>query len=79
MFYLLSIFFYLLRINTDQLASSESTIIELSQYGFCKDKSTLSNLLEFTTSNSYQTDFVYTDFSKAIDSVSYSSIHFKHD
>lgn len=52
-----------------------SSIICDSQHGFMKKRSTASNLLNFTTSTirnftyGYQTDCIYTDFSKAFDKV----------
>lgn len=62
---------------TNLLKHELSSIISPKQHGFCRGRSTATNLMEFTTCinssfyNSQQTDVVYTDFSKAFDKVNH--------
>lgn len=57
--------------------------LAIEQHGFMKKKSTVTNLLEFTSftnktiENGHQVDCIYTDFSKAFDKLSHSLILFK--
>ena len=65
-------------IIADQLSFSPSNVISTNQHGFLKGRSIVTNLLEFTSkifdgfSSGFQTDVVYTDFSKAFDSVNHA-------
>uniref|UniRef100_A0A0A1X4N6 Probable RNA-directed DNA polymerase from transposon BS n=1 Tax=Zeugodacus cucurbitae TaxID=28588 RepID=A0A0A1X4N6_ZEUCU len=65
-------------IVTDQITFLISPLISFSQHGFCKGKSTVTNLLEFVNHVSMgfrdnkNTDVIYTDFSKAFDRVNHS-------
>lgn len=62
-------------IVTDHLNFHMKSIIDESQHGFVKGKSTVTNLLEFTSStlnhmdSNTQTDAIYLDVAKAFDSV----------
>jgi len=64
-------------IITPHLQHSCRSLISSCQHGFIKRRSTTTNLLEFTSfviggfRKNRQTDVVYTDFSKAFDSVSH--------
>jgi len=59
------------------------SIISPTQHGFIKGRSTTTNLLEFTSlvndafSEKKQTDVIYTDFSKAFDSVNHDLLLYK--
>lgn len=65
------------KILTDILSHQTSSLLSTRQHGFCKLRSTTTNLLEFTTLinngfvNKLQTDVIYTDFSKAFDKVNH--------
>ena len=65
-------------IIADQLAFSLSNIISTHQHGFLKGRSVMTNLLEFTSTifdgfcSGFQTDVIYTDFSKAFDTVNHA-------
>lgn len=62
---------------TDVLTVKLQSTVSVSQHGFMKKRSAATNLVEFTNyvSNSiecgFQTDVIYTDFSKAFDRVSH--------
>ncbi|XP_046806162.1 uncharacterized protein LOC124419723 [Lucilia cuprina] len=64
------------QIVTETLSHQVSTFLSPFQHGFKKGRSATTNLLEFTTSviksfyAGYQTDTIYTDFSKAFDKIS---------
>lgn len=66
------------KIVTKYLSFKLKNFISTSQHGFCKQKSTVTNLCEFTMfgvasfEEKSQFDVVYTDFSKAFDSVNHS-------
>lgn len=70
-------------IITIKLTSVFENIIAPQQHGFTKQKSTLSNLLSFTETihesfdEKCQLDAVYTDFSKAFDTIDHSALIFK--
>lgn len=61
----------------NQLTFELQRIISPAQHGFLSGKSTITNLLEFTTKvflsygKSLQTDVIYTDFSKAFDTLNH--------
>ena len=65
-------------IVSDQLSLSITNYISTKQHGFLKGRSIVTNLLEFTTkimdsfNNGFQTDVIYTDFSKAFDTVNHT-------
>ena len=65
-------------IIADQLSFSLKNVFSTFQHGFVRNRSTVTNLLEFTCEifqsfqNRLQTDVVYTDFSKAFDIVNHS-------
>ena len=67
----------------DQLTHQILSIISPYQHGFLKGKSTCTNLLEFVNKtihgfvNSMQTDTIYTDFSKAFDTVNHDMLLMK--
>jgi hypothetical protein len=52
-----------------------AAIVDINQHGFMKNRSTITNLLEYASfvlnsiENSNQVDLIYTDFSKAFDCV----------
>ena len=62
---------------TNQIQHQCSSMLSPFQHGFMKRRSTLTNLLELTSmirsgfQNKLQTEFIFTDFSKAFDSVSH--------
>jgi len=62
-----------------------SSLISPCQHGFVKGRSTTTNLLELTSfvidgfNKKWQTDVIYTDFSKAFDSVNHFLLLFKLD
>ena len=64
-------------IIADQLSFSILNNISIYQHGFLKGRSTITNLLEFTSkifdgfNSGFQTDVIYTDFSKAFDTVNH--------
>ena len=66
------------KLDTSRLVHQFGGIITSHQHGFIKGRSTVTNLLEFTSlvlealSLRLQTDVIYTDFSKAFDTVSHS-------
>jgi len=70
---------------TSQLQHLCSSLISPCQHGFVKRRSTTTNLLELTSfvtdgfNKKWQTDVIYKDFSKAIDSVNHSLFLFKLD
>ena len=70
-------------IITDQITQQVSTIISPFQHGFLKGKSTCTNLLEFCSKTIHgfikgmQTDTIYTDFSKAFDTVNHELLIMK--
>lgn len=70
---------------TRKLLHSLRSIISPCQHGFLQGKSTVTNLLEFTSivfsnfSSKLQTDAIYTDFSKAFDRVDLSLLLLKLD
>jgi hypothetical protein len=70
-------------IVTKKLTLKFNNIIAIQQHGFCKGKSTLTNLLGFTENifqafdEKCQLDSIYTDFSKAFDSVNHSALVYK--
>ena len=59
------------------------SIISVNQHGFIRNRSTVSNLVEFTSHTShalesgFTVDCIYTDFSKAFDKLSHKIILFK--
>lgn len=65
------------KLVTSRLVHKFSGIVTSHQHGFVKGRSTVSNLLEFTSlaleafTLRLQTDVIYTDFSKAFDTVSH--------
>jgi len=65
------------RIITSQLQHLRSFLISPCQHGFVKRRSTTTNLLELTSF--VLDDVIYTDFSKAFDSVNHSHLLFKLD
>jgi len=72
-------------IITPHLQHSCRSLISSCQHGFLKRRSTTTNLLEFTSfvisgfRKNSQTDVVYTDFSKALDSVNHPILVPKFD
>jgi len=72
-------------IISDQLNSTLQPLISPSQHGFTKNRSTVTNLLEFTTlvtdgfAAGMQTDVTYTDFTKAFDRLCQALVCFKLD
>ena len=66
-----------------QLQWMASRILTVHQHGFCKNKSTLSNLLEYYSylndafANRNQVDTIYTDFAKAFDRVDHNVLILK--
>jgi hypothetical protein len=70
-------------IVTKKLTLTFKDFIAPQQHGFCKGRSTLTNLISFTErihsafSSRCQFDAIYTDFSKAFDSVNHSALIFK--
>jgi len=73
------------RIITSQLQHLCSSLISPCQHSFVKRRSTTTNLLELTSfvldgfNKKLQTDIIYTNFSKAFDSVNHSLLLFKLD
>ena len=73
------------KIVTVHIVHSVAPIISTAQHGFTKGRSINTNLLEFTKNaiggfaNGCQTDVIYTDFSKAFDSVNHDLLSFKLD
>jgi len=73
------------RIITSQLQHLCSSLISPCQHCFVKRRSTTTNLLELTSfvldgfNKKLQTDVIYTDFSKAFDSVNHSLLLFNLD
>lgn len=73
------------KLVTLKLVHSIQSIISPCQHGFLKGKSTVTNLLEFTSyvfssfSSKLQTDVIYTDFSKAFDRVDHRLLLLKLD
>jgi len=71
------------KIVTCQLQHHCRSIISHCQHGITRCRSTSTNLLEFTSLitrgflTHYQTDVIYTDFSKAFDSVSHRILIYK--
>ena len=63
------------KLGTDYLFFNMRSLISAFQHGFLKGRSTVTNLLEFTTHvfrgflARARTDVIYTDFSKAFDRV----------
>jgi len=72
-------------IIADQLNSSLKPVISESQHGFMRNKSTVTNLLEFTSlvtdgfSDGKQTDVTYTDIAKAFDRLCQNLLCWKLD
>ena len=68
------------KLVADRLSRICRPLLSDKQHGFCKGRSTLSNLLEYSTfiseslEKGYQVDAVYTDFAKAFDRVSHSHL-----
>lgn len=73
------------KIITDRLIHMVGSLISPYQHGFVRGRSTTTNLLELTchVSNGFsegcQTDVIYTDFSKAFDTISHELLLFKLD
>lgn len=71
------------KIITDILKHEISAVISPKQHGFCRGRSTTTNLMELTSYinssfyNSQQTDVIYTDFSKAFDKVNHELLFVK--
>lgn len=71
--------------TTDFLIHQVSPLLTPFQHGFRKGLSAMTNLLQFTTlvnkafNNSYYTDVIYTDFSKAFDKVNHHLLLIKLD
>jgi len=71
------------RIITSHLQHLCSSLISQCQHGFVKRRSTTTNLFELSSivingfKKKMQTDVIYTDFSKAFDSVNHSLLLFK--
>ena len=67
------------KLVADRLSRICRPLLSDKQHGFCKGRSTLSNLLEYSTfiseslEKGYQVDAVYTDFAKAFDSLPFAS------
>lgn len=65
------------KILSDSLSHQITSLLSPCQHGFCKSRSTTTNILELTTIvndgflKSMQTDVIYTDFSKAFDKVNH--------
>ena len=72
-------------IIADQLSSSLQPVISQHQHGFMRNKSTVTNLLEFTSlvtdgfSDGKQTDVTYTDIAKAFDRLCQTLLCWKLD
>lgn len=68
------------KILSDSLSHQIVSLLSPCQHGFCKSRSTTTNILELTTIVNYgflkgvQTDVVYTDFSKAFDKVNHEML-----
>lgn len=73
------------KLITCRLVHSIGGIISKSQHGFVRGRSTATNLLEFSScvftafSQKLQTDVIYTDFSKAFDTVNHNLLIHKLD
>jgi len=73
------------RVITSHLPHLCSALISPCQHGFVKRRSTTTNLLELTSfiidgfNKKFQTTVIYTDFSKAFDSVNHYLLLFKLD
>lgn len=71
------------KIVTDNFTFQVSSIISPFQHGFTKSRSTITNLIEFSSKviegfdRGFQTDVVYTDFSKAFDKVNHKLLILK--
>lgn len=68
---------------TDYFTFQVSSIISPFQHGFTKSRSTITNLIEFSSNviegfdKGFQTDVIYTDFSKAFDKVNHKLLLLK--
>ncbi|XP_075157713.1 uncharacterized protein LOC142230979 [Haematobia irritans] len=73
------------KILTSSISHQISSLLSANQHGFRKKRSTITNLLEFTClvndafRDRFQTDTIYTDFSKAFDKVNHALLLHKLD
>ncbi|XP_075162973.1 uncharacterized protein LOC142235596 [Haematobia irritans] len=73
------------KILTSSISHQISSLLSANQHGFRNKRSTITNLLEFTClvndafRDRFQTDTIYTDFSKAFDKVNHALLLHKLD
>ena len=72
------------KLVTDYLVFNTKYLISPFQHGFLKGRSTVTNLLEFTTHvfkgflTTARTDVLYTDFSETLDRIDHGMLLLKH-